>query len=137
MTTNAIKNILISHGLKATTQRIAVYETLYNMHNHPSADLIHERMSEKYPSIASGTVYKTLDTLVENKIIKRVKTEGDAMRYDANLNKHHHLYDEKNKKIMDFYDDELFFYLENYFEKKNIPNFNIEDIKLHIIGKFQ
>ncbi len=135
-TTQEIKAILSKNGLKATLQRIAVYEALVSMRNHPSVEMIMEFMQKKYPSIASGTVYKTLDVFAENNIIKRVKTEGSAMRYDASLEKHYHLYDENLQKIEDYYDDELTKYLENYFKNKNIPNFKIEDIKLQIVGNY-
>jgi Fur family peroxide stress response transcriptional regulator len=58
------------------------------------------------------------------------------MRYDAILEKHHHLYCSESDRIEDYMDDELNKLIENYFEKKNIPDFKIEDIKLQIIGKF-
>ena len=136
-TTLEIKDILSKNGLKATLQRIAVYEALVSLRNHPSVEMIMEFMQKKYPSIASGTVYKTLDVFTENNIVNRVKTEGDAMRYDATLAKHFHLYDENSQRIEDYYDYELTKYLENYFKKKNIPNFKIEDVKLQIIGKYE
>jgi Fur family peroxide stress response transcriptional regulator len=58
------------------------------------------------------------------------------MRYDAFLESHHHLYCSDSDRIEDYLDNELNKILENYFEKKRIPGFKIEDIKLQIIGKF-
>ena len=81
---------------------------------HKNVNFMFLILKKIYPSIASGTIYKTLDTLVENKIIKRVKTDSDVMRYDANMKRHHHLYDNETKEIVDYYDDELSDYLENY-----------------------
>jgi Fur family peroxide stress response transcriptional regulator len=77
-----------------------------------------------------------LDALTENGLIKKVKTEKDIMRYDAHLEKHHHLYSTDSDRIEDYSDDELNKILEEHFEKKGIPGFKIEDIKLQIIGKF-
>jgi len=68
-------------------------------------------------------------------LISRVKTERDIMRYDAVLEKHHHIYYSDSDKIEDYRDDELNSLLEEYFSKKSIPNFKIEDLKLQIIGK--
>jgi Fur family peroxide stress response transcriptional regulator len=58
------------------------------------------------------------------------------MRYDAILEKHHHLYCADSDRIEDYYDEELNKVLEKYFIKKNIPGFEIKEIRLQISGKF-
>ncbi len=58
------------------------------------------------------------------------------MRYDAIIEKHHHLYCSESDRIEDFYDNELNDILETYLKNKKIPNFKIEDIKLQIVGRF-
>ncbi len=123
--------------LKVTPQRTAVLEALKSLRNHPTADNIKEYVVKNHPNIAVGTIYKTLETFVEKGLVKKVKTEKDVMRYDAILDKHHHLYCEDSEHIEDFYDNELNMLLEKYFEKKKIPNFKIKDIKLQIIGTFK
>lgn len=127
---------LKNSNLKVTPQRTAVLEALNNLNNHPTADNIKEYVVRNHPNIAVGTIYKTLDTFVEKGLVKRVKTEEDVMRYDAILDKHHHLYCEETDRIEDFFDDELNSMLEDYFKKKKIPNFKVKDIKLQIIGSF-
>lgn len=123
-------------NLKVTPQRVAVLEALNNLKNHPTADKIKEYVVKNHPNIAVGTIYKTLDTFVEKGLIKKVKTEKDVMRYDAILENHHHLYCENTERIEDFFDDELDSLIDKYFQKKKIPNFNVKDIKLQIIGTF-
>jgi Fur family peroxide stress response transcriptional regulator len=59
------------------------------------------------------------------------------MRYDPILEKHHHLYCAESERIEDYFDDELNDMLKEYFERKQIPGFTIDDIKLQIIGKFK
>ena len=127
---------LKSSNLKVTPQRIAVLEALNSLKDHPTADKIKEYVVQNHPNIAIGTIYKTLETFVEKGLVKKVKTEKDVMRYDAILEKHHHLYCEDTEHIEDFFDDELNAMLEKYFKKKKIPNFKIKDIKLQIIGTF-
>jgi len=122
-------------GLKVTPQRIAVFDAVINLNNHPTADNITEFIKVNHPNIATGTVYKTLETLVQCDIIKKVKTNSDVMRYDAITEKHHHLYCSESDRIEDFYNNELSDILDNYLKKK-IPNFKIEDIKLQISGRF-
>jgi Fur family peroxide stress response transcriptional regulator len=123
-------------NLKVTPQRVAVLEALTNLKNHPTADKIKEYVVKNHPNIAVGTIYKTLDTFVEKGLVKKVKTEKDVMRYDAILENHHHLYCEDTERIEDFFDDELDSLIDKYFQKKKIPNFNVKDIKLQIIGTF-
>jgi Fur family peroxide stress response transcriptional regulator len=131
-----ISAILTSYGLKVTPQRIAILEAVTTMNNHPTADKISEYVRQSHPNIAIGTIYKILETLVEKKIIRKVKTESDIMRYDAVKERHHHIYCTECDEIQDYFDEELDQLLENYFKTRRIPNFKIEDVKLQIIGKF-
>lgn len=128
---------LKNSDLKVTPQRIAVLEALNNLRDHPTADKIKEYVIKNHPNIAVGTIYKTLETFVKKGLVEKVKTESDVMRYDAILDKHHHLFCEETERIEDFFDDELNSVLEKYFKKKRIPNFDVKDIKLQIIGTFK
>ncbi len=130
-----IRSKFLEKGLKITPQRIVILEAIYKLNNHPTADSIIEYIRESHPNIATGTAYKVLDTLVENGVIRRVKTDKDIMRYDAILENHHHIYYSDSESIEDYFDNELNELLEKYFQEKEIPDFKIEDIKLQIIGK--
>lgn len=124
-------------GLKVTPQRIAVFDAVINLNNHPTAENVIDYIKSNHPNIATGTVYKSLETLVKCGIIKRVKTDADIMRYDAITERHHHLYCADSDRIEDFVDPKLDKMLEKYLKDKKIPNFQIEDIKLQIVGKFK
>jgi Fur family transcriptional regulator, peroxide stress response regulator len=136
LSNSQIKAKLLEAGLKITPQRMAILKAIYKLNNHPTADNIIDSIKITHPNIATGTVYKILDALVEKKIIKKVKTEKDVMRYDGIMEDHHHLYYSDSDRIEDYVDKELNDMLEKYFKKKAIPHFKIEDIKLQIIGKF-
>jgi Fur family peroxide stress response transcriptional regulator len=131
-----IIRIISSCGLKVTPQRIAVLDAVISLTNHPTAENIIGYIKVNHPNIATGTVYKTLETFTAKGILSRVKTGDDIMRYDAVMIKHHHLYCIESDRIEDYYDDELNNLLEIYFKSKKIPSFNIEDIRLQIIGRF-
>lgn len=136
MTVEDFRNMLIDKKLKVTPQRIAILEAIFKLNNHPTAENIIDYIRKNHPNIATATVYKVLDTFVLNRLINRVTTERDIMRYEAILESHHHLYCSDSDRIEDYKDDELNKLLEEYFAKKRIPNFKIEDLKLQIIGKF-
>jgi len=133
MNKTEIISILSTNGLKITPQRVAVYEAVKKL-DHPPADDILKAVNRYHPGIAKGTVYNILEVFCKKGILIKVKTEGDKMRYDAITELHHHLYDEGSDKIIDYKDEELNRLLENYFKTKNIPDFNIKEIKLQLTG---
>jgi len=130
------KNKLIDKGLRVTPQRLSIFGAIIKLNNHPTADDVIVFIKKNHPNIATGTVYKVLDSLVENGLVKKVKTEKDIMRYDAVMENHHHLYCSDSDKIADYYNEEIIEILSDYFKKHEIPDFEIGDIKLQIIGKF-
>lgn len=132
-----IQEKLKEKGLKITPQRLAIYEAVTHLRNHPTADNIIEFIKTNHPYVAVGTVYKVLDSLVENGLLKKVKSEKDIMRYDALVEHHHHLYCNQTDRIEDYEDAQLDELIVDYFKKKKIKNFKIEDIKLQITGKFE
>lgn len=135
MTTGDLQLRLKEAGLRITPQRVAVLEAVTSS-NHPTADQLLTRIRKNHPNIATGTVYKVLETFVSKGIIQKIETRSDVMRYDAVLLKHHHLLDENNDRIEDYFDDELDRLVNKYLAKKQIPEFEISDIKIQIIGKF-
>jgi Fur family peroxide stress response transcriptional regulator len=134
--TNFFRETLKEKGLKITPQRVAIYEAIVSLKNHPTAENVIEYIKINHPNISVGTVYKVLDSLVENELLKKVKTEKDIMRYDAVLSNHHHLYCIETERIEDYEDDSLNELIKNYFKNKKIKNFKVQDIKLQITGKF-
>lgn len=136
MKAEEFRHSLMEKGLKVTPQRMAILEAIFTLNNHPTAEQIIAFIRNNHPNIATGTVYKVLETFTEKGLIRKVKTEKGIMRYDGIVESHHHLYCAQSDRIEDYNDKQLNQILENYFAKKGIPGFKIEDIKLHIIGKF-
>lgn len=132
----AIREKLKSKGLKITPQRVSVLEALYALQDHPAAEQIIDFVRQKNPNIATGTVYKTLDTLVKNGVITKFRTEEEAARYDCILTPHHHLFSSDNDHIEDYENEELDRLLSDFFNTHSIPNFEIKSIKLQINGRF-
>ena len=130
-----IKNKLSEKGLRITPQRMSILEAIYNT-NHPTADDIIKYIRQKHSNIATGTVYKVLDTFVQKGLIKRITTDKDVIRYDGLLIHHHHLHSSEDVLIKDYVDEELDRILKKYFQKKRINDFKIEEITLQIKGKF-
>ncbi|MCE2741789.1 MAG: transcriptional repressor [Sphingobacteriales bacterium] len=131
------KQSLQDAGLKATLPRIGIYQLLSTFKHHPSAEELYQKVSKKHPSISLATIYKTLEVLVQNKLVKKVVTDEDKVRYDFRTDQHIHLYCERTNKITDYEDPELDALLISYFKKKQIPDFTIKQIQINIQGECQ
>jgi Fur family peroxide stress response transcriptional regulator len=136
MSNEIFRNQLSERGLKVTPQRVAIYDAAVMLKNHPTAENIIDYIKKNHPNISVGTVYKVLDSLVENKLLKKVKNEKDVMRYDAILQQHHHLYCTETERIEDYEDPELDRLITQYFQKKKVKGFKVKDITLQITGEF-
>ncbi len=134
--TTFFREKLQEKGLKVTPQRVAIYDAIVKLKNHPTAENVIEYIKANHPNISVGTVYKILDSLVENELLKKVKTEKDIMRYDAILSNHHHLYCADTDRIEDYEDEKLNKLINEYFKNNKIKNFKVQDIKLQITGQF-
>ena len=130
-----LKDALSGAGLKATHQRLVIYQCLMAAKNHPTAEDIFDQIKPDYPSISLGTVYKTLETLVESQLVQKVPVSENKMRYDARMDTHSHIYCTNTGEIIDFQDQELESLIRDYFSKKNIRNLSIQDFNLQIRGQ--
>ena len=90
-------------GLKVTPQRIAIYRELLKTDEHPSAEMLYEKVKKIFPSISLDTVNRTLLTLNEIGAAFTVVGSGDARRFDGGLHEHQHFRCVKCKRIIDFH----------------------------------
>lgn len=135
ITSEYITEQLRTHGLKATVQRTIIFQALLMREDHPTAEQLFEDITIQHPSVSLGTVYKTLDSLVEAHLARKVKTGEDIYRFDGKTESHSHLYCTRTNKIIDYEDSELMELIHNYLQKKKPNNFEVTDIQLHISGE--
>lgn len=86
-----IRSALHAKGLKATSQRLAIYGYLISTDTHPSAEEIYNRLKKEHPHMSPATVYKTLASLKKAGLVRELSIGGDCFRYDAALKTHAHL----------------------------------------------
>lgn len=133
-TLSDLKIALSGAGLKATQQRLVIYQCLIASEKHPTAEEIFELVRPANPSISLGTVYKTLETLVESQLAQKVPVSEKKMRYDARMEAHHHIYCTNTGEIIDFQDKELEAIIQTYLEAKQIKNLSLHNFNLQIRG---
>ncbi len=78
-------------GVRVTAQRLAVYRALAESTSHPTADSIYEKLRAGGFSLSPATVYRILEFLEQEGLVRRVSTTEGAGRFDANLRRHSHL----------------------------------------------
>ena len=70
------------------------------LQQHPKAEQVFLEMKREHPSIAIGTVYKHLNTLTEEGLLRRITESGSPDRYDR-TERHDHLICSRCGKIAD------------------------------------
>ena len=94
-------------GLKLTPQRYAIYEMMIHTDSHPAVEEIYHAVQPMFPMLSLNTVYYTLTSLKKAGLIADVPVQEGAARFDANMDRHHHLVCLKCRKIEDLYDEAL------------------------------
>ena len=94
-------------GLATTHQRTVIYRVLVESRDHPSPELVYERVSREIPEISRATVYKNIHTFVDAGLLREVSEFHQTNRLDANLERHHHLICTSCKKVVDYKDERL------------------------------
>lgn len=81
---------LLQTRYRLTKQRAAILRALEDG-MHVSAETILERVRAELPGVSLGTIYRTLDILRSIGLVQVFSFNGSAARYEAALDKHHHL----------------------------------------------
>lgn len=75
-----------------TTQRSIILHVVEEADGHLTAGEIYERVRREYPSIAYGTVYRTLHLLAEHALIQELTFADQASRFDKRAERHDHVH---------------------------------------------
>jgi len=87
---NNYVQILRQHNLKATPQRIAIIDTIYNS-GHINVDRLYENIKNKFDSISLATIYKNINSMIENMILVEVKIPKQKSLYEITKENHSHI----------------------------------------------
>lgn len=97
----ALKEILLSKGIKPTYQRLKILKYLQKSCAHPTVDRIYQDIVKDMPTMSKTTVYNTLNALAEKNIVTPISITGTEVRFDFSGSRHHHFLCEKCHKIID------------------------------------
>lgn len=134
ISTAELKERIAAHGMKCTSQRIAIYNAMLQL-RHPSAEEVYHSIENENPSISLSTVYNSLETFANNKLIGKLMTRDGKKRYCGKPEPHAHLCYEDSGELIDYFDPSLQECITGYFEINSIPDFAINDVQIIITGK--
>ena len=93
--------LLRSHSINPTHQRIEIAYALFSRHAHLSADQIMAIVNTRHSETSKATVYNTLKLFVEKKLIREVIVDPSKVFYDPNTQEHHHIYNVVSGQLTD------------------------------------
>ena len=77
-------------GVKLTHQRLEIFREVASSLEHPDAEAVFRAVQARMPTVSLDTVYRTLWTLKDLGLITTLGARRDSVRFDANLEHHHH-----------------------------------------------
>ena len=104
-----LKSVLIKEKLRLTDQRIAIWNQIRNSKKHMDVEEIFSLLKTKKKIVSRATIYRTLDVLVKNRLIRKMDVGDGYSLYEPRLdNDHHdHMICEDTGDIIEFFSEEL------------------------------
>ena len=101
--------ILKTEGLRYTDQRQAIWDEIRNSNEHRDAEDIYLKLKERNVKVSRATVYRTIDVLVKNRLVRKMDVGDGRSLYEPRLdNEHHdHMICLDTGDIIEFYNKEL------------------------------
>ena len=92
----------VSKGqLRPSKQRDRILELLQNTGIHPTVQWVYEQLIKEFPNLSMGNVYRNMNILVEQGLIKKIDFGSTFDRFDANTSRHYHFVCETCGSITD------------------------------------
>lgn len=101
VTRDTLPELLRSHDINPTHQRIEIAYALFSRCEHLSADQILALVNTRHSETSKATVYNTLNLFLEKKLIREVIVDPNKVFYDPNTSPHHHLYETDTGRLSD------------------------------------
>jgi len=101
--------VLKKEGLRYTFQRQAVWDEIKSIEDHRDAEEIYQALRKNSISVSRATVYRTIDVLVKNKMVRKMDVGDGKSLYEPRLDDHHHdhMICLETGDIIEFFDQEL------------------------------
>lgn len=87
---NSLINALKKEGLRYTNQRQAVWDEIKSNEDHRDAEEIYSALRKNNLNVSRATVYRTIDVLYKNNLIRKIELGDSPAKYENKVNSDHH-----------------------------------------------
>ncbi len=108
-TPNVLAEILNKEGLRYTVQRQAIWDEILSSHEHRDAEQIYLELINNGIKVSRATIYRTIDVLVKNKLVRKMDVGEGRSLYEPRLKGEHHdhMICLETGDIIEFFDETL------------------------------
>ncbi len=85
-----LKTALANEGLRFTAQREAIWKEILSNDGHRDADEIFINLRKRGVSVSRATVYRTIDVLAKNNMVRKLDMGFGSSKIEHKLNTKHH-----------------------------------------------
>ncbi len=105
----SLKLILKKEGMRYTKQRLAILKQIETSSGHHDAESIYSTLKSKKLNVSRATVYRTLDILIKNKLIRKLDLGDGPIKYESRKDDDHHdhMICLETGDIIEFFDEDL------------------------------
>ncbi len=104
---NRFGDVLRRSRAKLTHQRMEIYREVARTGDHPDAETVYRGVRKRIPTVSLDTVYRTLWLLMDLGLITTLVTTRGRVRFDANIDSHHHFVCTECGMAGDFHSNEF------------------------------
>jgi len=106
---NLLKKALKKEGLRYTQQRQLIWDEMCSSEEHRDAEEIYLSLRKQGVNASRATVYRTIDVLVNNKLVRKLDLGDGKARYENKIDAthHDHLICVQCGKIEEFMNDKI------------------------------
>tara|TARA_B100000614_G_C14230155_1_gene362050 strand:+ start:44 stop:460 length:417 start_codon:yes stop_codon:yes gene_type:complete len=100
---------LKKEGLRFTEQRKSIWDEITSSDDHREAEDIFLALRKKNINVSRATVYRTIDVLVKNNLVRKLDIGDSPSKYENKIDSHHHdhMICLETGDIIEFYNEEL------------------------------
>lgn len=98
-----LRTACADRGLRLTPQREVLLRVLSEVRGHPTADDMVQRVRKVLPTVSHATVYRNLQDLVREGLIRTLEVAGTAVQFEVNPDDHHHFVCRRCGNVWDVY----------------------------------
>ena len=107
--TDTLKQILHKENLRYTQQRQEVWDEICVSDEHQDAENIYNSLRKRQIKVSRATVYRTIDVLVKNNLVRRLNLDDGRSRFENKIGVEHHdhIVCLDCRKIVEFMDETI------------------------------